>query len=99
MIKDVVQDYGEVLDDFKRYCKTSVLEAVSEYNEDCGGIPEVFRWAFYGSEEDDFEPSPEAEAAISKDREDWAQTQSGRHRPLRSRRNHSHRGGWTRCIL
>ena len=78
VIKDVVQDYGEVLDDFKRYCKTSILEAVSEYNEDCGGIPEVFRWAFYGSGEDDFEPSPEAEAAIIKDREDWAQTQSGR---------------------
>ena len=74
----VIKDYGAVLKDFKRYCITVVLEAVSEYNEDCGGAPKAFRWAFYRPEEDDFKPSPEAKAAISKDCKDWEQTQGGR---------------------
>lgn len=74
----VAKDYGAVLNDFKRYCTTVALEAVREYNEDCGGAPAAFRWAFCKPEEDDVKPSPEAEAAIRKDREDWERTQRGR---------------------
>lgn len=80
--ENVGKDFDDVLADFKRYCVDGVYSAHEMIRGSNGdypaGTPKAFRWAFYGPEEDDYKPSPEAEAAISKDREDWELTQNGR---------------------
>ena len=65
----------DVLNDFKRYCEGrkrenkgyGPLQAVREFNKECpAGVPDAFRWAFDGVEE--HKPSPEAEAAFRRAR-------------------------------